>query len=165
MSWISPSVITFELASQSGNCSVQFNFLSASSYQATLMVIQVVKEDRSFGTKAFLVSCYYSHPFRTRCLSWRNPLHVYDQNPMSLALFLCWPPKSSDSFTKHLIVDTFWSACIENIWRQNSKPPSKMIFQHSLIFSSFLSCCIYPIASCSAWVINSSFIIARSQRL
>ena len=165
MSWIPPSVITFELASQSGNCSVQFNFLSAISYQATLMVIQVVKEDRSFGTKAFLVSCYYSHRFHTRCLSWRNPLHVNDQNPMSLALFLCWPPKSSDSFTKHLIVDIFWSAYIENTWRQNSKPLTKMIFQHSLIFSSLLSCCINPIGSCSAWVINSSFIIARSQRL
>ena len=39
------------------------------------MVIQVVKEGGSFGTKAFLVGRYYGHRFRTRCLSWRNPLH------------------------------------------------------------------------------------------
>ena len=48
--------ITFELALQSSNCSVLFNFSSASFYQASLTVIQVVKEDCNFGTKAFLVS-------------------------------------------------------------------------------------------------------------
>ena len=74
--------ITFELALQSSNCSVLFNFSSASFYQATLMVIQVVKEDCNFGTKAFLVSCFYGHRFCTRCFSWRNPLHGDDKNPM-----------------------------------------------------------------------------------
>ena len=74
--------ITFELALQSSKCSVLFNFSSASFYQATLMVIQVVKEDCNSGTKAFLVSCFYGHRFCTRCFSWRNPLHGVDENPV-----------------------------------------------------------------------------------
>ena len=65
-------VSCFQLASQSrssSNCSVLFNFRSASFYQATLMVIQVVKEDCNFGTKAFLVSCYLGqgHPTTVFC--------------------------------------------------------------------------------------------------
>ena len=55
MSSIPRLVITFELASQPSECSVLFNFSSASFYQATLLVIQVIKEDCNFGTKAFLV--------------------------------------------------------------------------------------------------------------
>ena len=51
------------VASQSSNCSVQFNFLRASIYQVTLMVIQVVKEGSSFETNpsslvAFMVIAF-----------------------------------------------------------------------------------------------------------
>ena len=100
--WIPPLVINFELPSLSSNCFVLFNFSSTSFYQATLKVIQFVKEDSNFGSKAFLVICYFGHRFCTRCLSWRNPLHGDDKNPMILALFLRRPPKSSKSSTERL---------------------------------------------------------------
>ena len=73
MPQIPPLANYFWVSSRSSNCSLLFNFSSASFIrQLSWWCESAVEEDcnfSNFGNKAFLVSCYLGHRFCKRCLT------------------------------------------------------------------------------------------------